>query len=253
MRVQHGDRSVRALQPQHILKMRDLKRDAPTAANNLVKVLRSMLAFAVARQWRSDNPAIGIKPLKVSSDGFPAWSEADIAKFEAHWAVGTRQRLAFDLLLYTAQRSGDVRRMGRQNIFGDLITVRQEKTKAYLALPIHPRLQRSLESVPEGQLQFLVAAGGAAFTAGGFGNWFREACRAASIADRSAHGLRKSAATRLADAGCSEAEIKAVTGHQTAKEVERYTKPRDQKRLAQAAFDMVGGTPPEQLLANPRA
>jgi integrase len=63
--------------------------------------------------------------------------------------------------------------------------------------------------------------------------------------------LRKSAATRLADAGCTEAQIKAVTGHQTSKEVERYTKARDQRLLAQDAFAMIGGTQREQTLANP--
>jgi integrase len=98
---------------------------------------------------------------------------------------------------------------------------------------------------------FLVTQSGVGFTAGGFGNWFRGACRAAGIPDRSAHGLRKSVATRLADAGCTEAQIKAVTGHQTSKEVERYTKARDQRLLAEAAFAMIGGTQREHILANP--
>ncbi|WP_367118336.1 tyrosine-type recombinase/integrase [uncultured Brevundimonas sp.] len=104
--------------------------------------------------------------------------------------------------------------------------------------------------MPSGQMLFLVTQGGAGFTAGGFGNWFRDACREAGITDRSAHGLRKSAATRLADAGCTEAQIKAVTGHQTSKEVERYTKARDQKRLAKDAFALIGGTQSEHILAN---
>jgi len=250
LRTEHGDRAVRALQTEHILRMRDRKAKAPAAANNLVKVLRWMLAFAIARQWRPDNPAIGIKPLKIASEGFPVWTEADIAKFEAHWPVGSRERLAFDLLLYTAQRSGDVRQMGRQHVQGRAILVRQEKTKAFLELPIHPRLKASLDTVPAGQMLFLVTQSHMGFTAGGFGNWFRGACRAAGIPDRSAHGLRKSAATRLADAGCTEAQIKAVTGHQTSKEVERYTKARDQRLLAQDAFAMIGGTQCEQTLAN---
>ncbi|MBX9460492.1 MAG: hypothetical protein KL785_04660 [Brevundimonas sp.] len=58
-------------------------------------------------------------------------------------------------------------------------------------------------------------------------------------------------ATRLADADCTEAQIKAVTGHQTGKEVERYTKPCDQRRLAEAAFALIGGTQRGQPLANP--
>jgi integrase len=250
LRADHGDGSVRALQAQHILKIRDRKAEARTAANNLVKVLRWMLAFAVARQWRTDNPAIGIKPLKIVSAGFPVWSEADIGQFESRRPVGTRECLAFDLLLYTAQRSGDVRQMGRQHVQFDAILVRQEKSKAFLELPIHPRLKASLERVPSGQMLFLVTHGGSGFTAGGFGNWFRDSCRTAGVAERSAHGLRKSAATRLADAGCTEAQIKSVTGHQTSKEVERYTKARDQKRLAKDAFALIGGTQGEQILAN---
>lgn len=147
--------SVRAIRPQHILKMRDKRAAAPTAANNLVKVLHWMLAFAMARQWRVDNPAVSIKPLKVVSTGSPVWSEADIEVFEAHWAVGTRERLAFDLLLYSAQRSGDVRQMGRQQVRDGTILVRQEKTKAFLELPIHPRLKASVDTVPVGQMLFL--------------------------------------------------------------------------------------------------
>ena len=114
--------------------------------------MRRLLGFAVARQWRPDNPAIGIKPLKIASDGFPAWSETEIARFEAYWPLGSRERLAIDLLLYTAQRSGDVRKMGLQHVRGGAILVRQEKTKAFLELPIHPRLQASLDTVPSGQM-----------------------------------------------------------------------------------------------------
>lgn len=251
LRTDHGDKAVRAIRTEHILLMRDRKGSLPSAANNLVKVLRWMLAFAVARKMRPDNPAIGIKPLNITSGGFPVWNETNIAKFETHWPVGSRERLAFDLLLYTAQRSGDVRRMGRQHVQGRAILVQQEKTNAYLELPIHPRLKASLDTVPAGQMLFLVTQSHVGFTAGGFGNWFRRACRQAGIPDRSAHGLRKSAATRLADAGCTEAQIKAVTGHQTSKEVERYTKARDQRLLAQDAFAMIGGTQREQTLANP--
>ncbi|MNH83276.1 Phage integrase family protein [compost metagenome] len=251
MRSDYGSLPVGGIRQSHILMMRDKRAASPSAANNMVKVLRWMLAFAVARQWRSDNPAIGIRPLKISTGGFPAWAEDDIAKFEAYWPVGARERLAFDLLLYTAQRSGDVRKMGWHYVQDGSIVLRQEKTKAFLELPIHSRLKESLDTVPVGQMLFLVTQSQVGFTAGGFGNWFRGACRQAGIPDRSAHGLRKSAATRLTDAGCTEAQIKAVTGHQTSKEVERYTKARDQRLLAQDAFAMIGGTQREQTLANP--
>lgn len=212
---------------------------SPTAANTFVKVMRWMMAFAESRQLRADNPTAGIKLLRVKTDEYPSWSENDAGKFEAHWPVGTKQRLAFDLLLYTAQRSGDVRQMTHQQIRDGYIHLAQQKTGAKLRIPVLAPLSQSLDAHRSNASVLVATGGGAPYTAAGFGNWFREACRSAGITDRSAHGLRKLAATRLADAGCSESQIKAITGHKTAKEVERYTQARDQKLLADSAFAKI--------------
>ena len=50
------------------------------------------------------------------------------------------------------------------------------------------------------------------------------------------HGLRKAAARRLAELGCTEHEIAAITGHASIPEVQRYTKAADRKRLAKSAM-----------------
>ncbi len=250
LRRDFGDLPVGRLTQANVLAMRDKKAKTPTAANNLINVMRWMMNFAISRNMRTDNPAVGIKRLRVSGDGFHTWTEGEITTFEKRWPVGSRERTAFDLLLYTAQRSGDVRQMGRQHVRDGVISVRQEKTGAELDIPVHPRLAETLAKVPTGQMLFLVTQGGVGFTAGGFGNWFRDACRAAKLPQCSAHGLRKSAATRLADAGATEAQIMAVTGHRTSKEVRRYTAKRDQRRLASAALNLIGGTDGEQTLAN---
>lgn len=250
LRTDYGDKPVAGIRQNHVLTMRDKRAATPAAANNLLKVLRWMMAVAVSRQMRPDNPVVGIKPLKVASEGFHTWTEAEISRFEKRWPVGSRERLAFDLLLYTAQRSGDVRHMGRQHVTDGHIAVRQSKTGAELEIPIHARLTASLAKVPATQMLFLQTQFGEPFTAAGFGNWFKDACRSADLPHCSAHGLRKSAATRLADAGCSESQIMAVTGHQTAKEVQRYTAKRDQKRLAGAAMASVTGTETERQTAN---
>jgi integrase len=100
-------------------------------------------------------------------------------------------------------------------------------------------------------LTFLVTAQGAPFTPAGFGNWFRECCDAVGLKNCSAHGLRKAAARRLAEAGNSTNAIAAVTGHTTLKEVERYTRDADQARLAdQAIATLPGGENDEQKLSN---
>jgi integrase len=85
------------------------------------------------------------------------------------------------LLLYTGQRRSDVVSMGRQHIRDGRIPVRQVKTGKRLSIPIHPTLAAILDAEPAG-MTFLVTAQGSAFSAAGFGNWFREVCDAAGRA-----------------------------------------------------------------------
>jgi hypothetical protein len=51
--------------------------------------------------------------------------------------------------------------------------------------------------------------------------------------------LRKAAARRLAEAGCTALQIAAITGHRTLKEVSRYTAAADQERLARDAVKRI--------------
>src|SRR4029077_17204206 len=77
----------------------------PGAANLTLKVMRRLFAYAIKRDMRADNPFAGIETYKLGT--YHTWTEAEIAAYEAVWPIGTRQRLAFDLLLYTGQRVGD--------------------------------------------------------------------------------------------------------------------------------------------------
>ena len=127
--------------------------------------------------------------------------------------------------------------MGRQHIRDGAIHLRQQKTSVELAIPLHPSLDAIITNTLSGNLTFLTTQFGRPFTSNGFGNWFRKQCDAAGLPHCSAHGLRKAAARRLAEAGCTPHEIAAITGHASLKEVSRYTKAVDQKRLATAAME----------------
>lgn len=240
-RAEHGDKPAGQLKRKHVLGFMDAKAATPAAANALLKMLRILMQFAIDRELRADDPTLGIRRLHYASDGFRQWSEDDIALFEAHWPSGTRPRLAMALLLYTGQRPGDVARMGRQHVQGGHISVTQRKTGTRLSLPIHAALQAELDQVPAGQLTFLMTQECKGFSDAGFSGWFSERAKMAKVGDGcTAHGLRKAAARRLAEAGCSAHEIASVTGHKTLKEVERYTRAVDQQRLATSAMASIG-------------
>jgi integrase len=115
----------------------------------------------------------------------------------------------------------------------------QHKTRAKLTIPVHSDLQRIIDATPSGNMTLLCTSHGHPFTDAGFGNWFRDACKAAGLPKRcAAHGLRKAACRRGAEAGWTVHQIASWSGHKTLKEVERYTKAADQKRLAESAMNI---------------
>lgn len=252
MRAEHGHRKVADLTADRIEKLLDARATTPAAANNLLRMFRILMPLAIKRGMIKVDPAAYVKPLKIKSDGFHTWTESEIEKFEARWPVGTRERLALDLLLYTAQRSGDVRRMGPQHVKGGYLTVKQEKTGAELELPVLPPLAASLAAYRSGHLTFLTTQHGKPYTAKGFGNWFSDAAQKAGLpVGCAAHGLRKAAATRLANSGASSSQIMAWTGHKTLKEVARYIRDADQKRGATASGEGLERPKREHTLPNP--
>jgi integrase len=116
--------------------------------------------------------------------------------------------------------------------------VRQEKTDEPLLIPIDAALAAVLDVLPRTNLTFLLTEFGKPFTAAGFGNWFRERCDEAGLPQCSAHGLRKLAATRLADAGCSSEQIKAITGHRSDSALAPYIRRANKARLARQAKEL---------------
>jgi integrase len=239
-RQQHGTKPVARLTRAHVKDIIGAKADTPEAANNLLKVLRVILNYAVEDGMIANNPAVGVKCYRSRGEGIHTWSEDEIAQFQARHPIHTRAGLALALLLYTVQRRGDVIRLGFQHIQGDVIALRQDKTDKPLQLPMHPELKRALAMAPRTNLTFLVTASGRPFSGPSFTNWFKRQCSLAGLPQCSAHGLRKAGATRLANAGCSTDQIKAITGHKS-NEVARYTRAADQRRLAEQALSMQLG------------
>lgn len=242
--AEHGDKPLALLTRKHIEAMLAKRIQTPAAANHWLRLIKTLLRFAVKQELCADDPSIGVEYIaRKNVQGFHTVTEDEIAQFEARHPIGSKARLAFALLLYTAQRRSDVVKMGRQHIRNGVAHVRQQKTGAMLAIPVHPALQAVLDATPTEHLTFLVTEYGKPFTAAGFGGWFRERCDEAGLPKHcSAHGLRKAACRRLAEAGCSANVIAAISGHTTLREVERYTRAADQERMArQGMAAMITG------------
>ena len=235
-----GDKPYRMLLPRHIRARRDEMMDRPEAANGMVKALRQVFKYAVRYDLHDSNPALGIEYLSGNADGFHSWTLGEIEQFENTHAVGTSARLALALALYTGQRRADLVTFGKQHVRGGWLSFTQHKNRnskpVRMEIPIIPVLQQTIDASPTGDLTFLVTAFNRPFTSNGFGNRFRKWCDEAGLKNCSVHGLRKAAAARLAELGCTEQEIMAITGHRTSKEVTRYTRAASQKTRAESAL-----------------
>jgi len=239
-----GHRLVREMSRQHVQTIVARRADTPGAANDLLKKLKILIHFAIDNGWRKDDPTIRIK--RFAEGEFHTWTDEEISTYERKWAMGTRERTAFALLVFTGQRASDVAKMSWADVGEDGIWVVQLKTKAKLLVPLHPELHEILLAwgVGAGSGSILQTNYGQAFSSKGFSNFMAERIGKAGLPDRCVtHGLRKAAARRLAEAGCSANEIASVTGHVTLEEVARYTKAAEQKKLARSAMERLAGAP----------
>jgi integrase len=244
-RESYGDHDAAGMKASNVRKLMAEKAATPDAANRLLGLISILMELAISSGWRDDNPATGVKRLKYRGTGFATWSEADIATFRTHYALGTRERLVLELALGTAHRRGDLVRLGWRHVFKGAIAIRQNKTGASVTVPIVQELGAAIDLCPRDRMTFIAQADGRPLGAASLGNEFRDWLRKAGLPDQlSLHGLRKAAATRMANAGCSTHEIAAVTGHKTLSEVQRYTAEAEKKRLAESGMgkvvDMLG-------------
>jgi integrase len=235
----HGDKPVALLERKHIKQWRDARAETPGTANMIVKVVRLLLSYAVDNGYRTDNPALRIELFKLGEHR--AWTDAECATFEAKWPAGSMQRRAYMLAKFTGQRCGDLARMTRAHIRDSAIRVMQQKTtegrtNEEMWIPLHRDLASEL-ALGGGHMSFLTRADGSAFSERHLSVWFADAIEQAGLSETCVlHGLRKTAARMLAEAGCTTHEIASITGHRSLKQIEGYTKAAHQPSLATAAI-----------------
>lgn len=235
------------MRPSDVAKIRDEKAGFPEAANARVKALRRMFDWACDEEnaHAKTNPAKSVKYLPSNNpDGFKLWSEEDVAKYEARHPIGTKARLALDLMLYVGVRRSDVVRLGPQMEQAGKLCFTETKGRARQRkahkIPIVPELRASIDATPTGHLVYLVTEHGKPHSVKGFGNWFKKRCREAGVdPDLSAHGVRKTSATRGAEDGASEKQLMAMYGWTNPKQAAHYTKGADRERLEAEAAEKI--------------
>jgi enterobacteria phage integrase len=136
LREVHGHRSLTGLTRERIIAgILQPYADRPGAALAILKILRVLIRHAIDIGLLKYDPSSGIRRPKTGE--IRSWRDSEIEAFERRWPIGTKQRLAFALLLYTGQRRSDVHRMTWSDVSETSIRVVQQKTNTKLTIPLH--------------------------------------------------------------------------------------------------------------------
>lgn len=243
--AQNGALPYAKIEWRHIKDMRDHiaqfgsdpdKPDpAPAMATRVVSTVRTMFDWAIREEKLIErNPCAEVTKVEYEHKTHHVWTPAEIATFLRAYALGTREHLAFALLLHTGQRCSDVVRMGHHLISDGVLTMTQQKTGKEVNVPIRPELTEALAKAAAifGQETFIGSTGnekGKALGAASFSQWFSRVCTEAGVPVCTAHGLRHVAATRDAEDGMDQRFMEGKYGF-TAATAERYIRTADRKR-----------------------
>ena len=141
MRTRYGDLPFRRFGPEAIEDIKAAFASQPRKANQNLALFRILLGYAVKLRLLRDNPALRPEMLATPSRT-EVWSHAECEAFCA--TPSSSLRLAMMLLVYTAQRPGDVLEMTTARISdrdGRLyVMLRQQKPDELLAVPLHTDL-----------------------------------------------------------------------------------------------------------------
>jgi integrase len=236
-----------------IVSGRDRRAATPAQARNFLDAMRGLFRWALEAGHVTTDPTAGVSnPPRQKGNGFPAWTEDDIARYQANWPIGTKERVWLDILLYTGLRRGDAVRLGRQHVKDGIGTIRTEKSggEITVTIPILSVLAATLAAGPCGDLTFICGERHQPLTKESFGNLFRAAARAAAV-KKSSHGVRKIGATRAAENGATVAELEAIFGWRGGGMASLYTRAADRARLAKMAMKKLERTPSEQSIPSP--
>jgi integrase len=251
----NGDLPFTKIKDSDIVDGRERRMKTPFAANNYLKTVKALFAWAKSMKLVSVDPAKDVELLSRKTEGHEPWTANDVDLYRACWPLGTRQRVAFELLYTTGLRRGDAVIVGRQHIGKDgRIRIKTEKTGHAIAIRIVPALASVLGVGPIGDLAFITGEKGGPLTKESFGTQFRHWCDKAGVS-KSAHGLRKLAAIETAEGGASEMELNASFGWSTKEQSSTYTRNAQAEKLADQAAEKRAGNKsiPEQNMTLPNA
>lgn len=246
-----GGAAFASVRKEHMLQIRAHFAETPAQADYLMKAVRAMFYWAEGCGFSTTiNPAARIGAL-WHGDGHEPWTYEDHDRFCRRWQVGTQQRLAVDIALYSGVRVVDLHMLGPQHLRNGWLYWTEEKGKDSKALKrrakgnkprewkAHADLLASIAATTHGIRNFIVRPDGQPYARPDrLGRAIVRSAKAAGV-NKTAHGIRKLGATMLADNGADLITIRDFLGHSSFQEAEVYIRNRDKRRASERAVALM--------------
>ncbi|MEY8117621.1 tyrosine recombinase XerC [Falsihalocynthiibacter sp. BN13B15] len=235
IREKNGKRDFTKMRRRDVIAARDAYADTWRKANAMVEQLSILANHAIELEWIIANPASGVSKLKGGE--YHPWPEDKLEAFERYCKRESldTELLAFHLCTGTGQRIGDVVKMEWSHFDGEYMEVLQEKTNSRVWVFCPARLRAHLANAPRAGKHILAKNLTTPISKRHVQKLVLEVREAIGAKEFVIHGWRYNAARELADAGCSDSEIQAVTGHKTLTMVQKYRAQANQKKLSKTA------------------
>jgi integrase len=215
----HGEKRIGLMSSEAIMVM--IAGKSPSVQANFRKAIRHFTKWCVDNKLMTKDPFDAVKLTRMKKGpGHLPWTQEECEQYEKRHQIGTKARLAYEMLLQLGHSKCDVVRFGRQHVRNGVLSAARKKTKVEFTIPVMPELKAAIDAMGRNEhLTYLITEQGKPFTANGFGNWFRDRCDEANLPRKDAatgkprctpHGLRKFAAARLADRGATTTQLKAM-------------------------------------------
>jgi integrase len=211
-----GDFPIKALDDPRsrsvFLEWRDkLAQTSLRQADYAYGTLARVLSWAHNRGLIAKNPCSKAGKLYHGTRANKIWNDEEVARFLR--TAPAYLRLAMLLAINTGQRQGDLLRLPWSAYDGITIKLRQQKTGAYVPIPVADALKDALDAALRRSPIMLTNSDGKPWSESGFQGAWGKATMRAGIRGLTFHDLRGTAVVTLARAGCNEVEIYSITGH----------------------------------------
>lgn len=208
---------------------RDQREKRGTAnARNAIAALRRLLSFGHDEGWIAINPALRLRVAAPASRR-RVWTLAERDAFCAAAVAEGRPSMAVAVMLgwCLGQRPADLRTLPWTAYRDAAVQLRQAKTDQAVWVPALPELRALLDRTARQSTQIVVSEiTGRPYRESDFQHTFAEIRGGAGLPeDLQFRDLRRTLATALGAAGCSDDQIRSVTGHKTRNVVAVYVRP----------------------------